>query len=284
MQIFIQHQGQQTGPFTLEQVNSGIASGLSRFTDMAWYEGAAGRAPLSTVPGIGQPGFTETKTSGLAIASLVCGVLSFFTIGMTAIPAVICGHLALGSIRRSGGLRTGGGLAVAGLACGYFGFIFLIALMAGITAPVIIRQRQKADQTEAVSNARSFGFAMFEFQTEYGKYPDDETAAMVASATGTTQVTGTSSNARFRQLIRAGSPGPRRLTTPSPAEPIDRTGSSMMTMPSGKANVVSPISGTSSPPTESRARSPWHPSPPAPPSRTRMSTAARWSSSGPTAA
>jgi type II secretory pathway pseudopilin PulG len=134
-------------------------------------------------------------------------VLSFFTIGMTAIPAVICGHLALGSIRRSGGLRTGGGLAIAGLACGYFGFIFLIALMAGITAPVIIRQRQKADQTEAVSNARSFGFAMFEFQTEYGKYPDDETAAMVASATGTTQVTGTSSNARFRQLIRAGISG-----------------------------------------------------------------------------
>lgn len=205
MQIFIQHQGIQTGPFTLDQVSAGIAAGTYQLSDMAWYEGAAGWAPLHTVPGIGggNPSVVP-RTSGLAITSLVLGICSFFTIGLTAIPAVICGHIARGKIRRSGGARTGGGLALAGIICGYFGFIFIVAFIAGITAPVVISQRQKADQVEAINNARQIGLGLFEFETEYGKFPDDETATEVADSTTTQKITGTSSNARFRQLIRAG--------------------------------------------------------------------------------
>ncbi len=57
------------------------------------------------------------QASGLAIASLVCGVLGFFTGGITAIPAVICGHLAWGET--SSGRASGHGLAIAGLVLGY---------------------------------------------------------------------------------------------------------------------------------------------------------------------
>jgi len=215
MQIFIQHQGRQCGPFTVDQVRSNLANGIYQPSDLAWYEGAAGWLPLSTVPGFGDnlPGSivtdpSATRTSGLAITSLVLGILALPTVGLTAIPAVICGHLALGKIKRSAGAQSGGGLAIAGLVTGYLGFLILgitvIAAVAGLTAPMVIRQRKKADQTEAVSNARQIGLALFEFESEYGNYPDDATAKTIADATHGAPDSGNSSNARFRQLIRSG--------------------------------------------------------------------------------
>ena len=41
-----------------------------------------------------------------------------------AIPAVICGHVALGRIKRSGGTLAGEGLAQAGLITGYVTLAF----------------------------------------------------------------------------------------------------------------------------------------------------------------
>ncbi len=82
--------------------------------------------------------------------------------------------------------------------------IVIIAALAGLTAPMVIRQRKKADQTEAVNNARQTGMGLNEFDTEYGTFPDDTTAAAVKEATDTALVSGTTSNDRFRQLVRAG--------------------------------------------------------------------------------
>lgn len=55
-----------------------------------------------------------------------------------------------------------------------------------------------------MSNARSFGLALLEFQNEHGRYPDASTARLVADITSTPEITGSSSNARFRQLFQAG--------------------------------------------------------------------------------
>jgi prepilin-type N-terminal cleavage/methylation domain-containing protein len=80
--------------------------------------------------------------------------------------------------------------------------IVIIAALAGLTAPMVIRQRKKADQTEAVSNARQIGLALFEFENEYGSYPDATTATAVTNATGSTLTLGsTASNDYFRQLL-----------------------------------------------------------------------------------
>jgi prepilin-type N-terminal cleavage/methylation domain-containing protein len=82
--------------------------------------------------------------------------------------------------------------------------IVIIAALAGLTAPMVIRQRKKADQTEAVSNARQIGLAMFEFETEYGSYPDVNTATTVKDTTGSPlNIAGVNSNDYFRQLIAA---------------------------------------------------------------------------------
>lgn len=210
MQIFIQHHGQQCGPFSPDQVRSGLSDGTYQLSDLAWHEGASGWLPLSTIPGIGGtppkiPNSSVAKTSGLAIWSLVLGILGFLSAGLTAIPAVICGHLALGKIKRSAGTQSGGGIATAGLVTGYLGLvIFVIAVLAGLATPMIIRQRTKAYRTEAINNARSFGLALFAFREDYGNYPDDATAKAVADQTQTEPIIGNTANDRFRQLIRAG--------------------------------------------------------------------------------
>jgi hypothetical protein len=70
-------------------------------------------------------------TNGLAIAALVCGV-GGFVVGVSFIPAIICGHLARAQIRRTG--EQGGGMALAGLIIGYVG----IALFAVLVAAFIV--------------------------------------------------------------------------------------------------------------------------------------------------
>ena len=60
---------------------------------------------------------TAQRTSGLAIASLVCSLSSLVTcVGW--LPGIICGHLAKSRIRRNAGLK-GQGLATTGLVIGY---------------------------------------------------------------------------------------------------------------------------------------------------------------------
>ncbi len=61
------------------------------------------------------------------------------------------------------------------------------------------------DQVEAINNARQIGIALFEFETEYGKFPDASTVADVKRESGTSlTLSGNSSNDHFAQLIASG--------------------------------------------------------------------------------
>jgi uncharacterized protein DUF4190 len=64
----------------------------------------------------------------MAVASLVCGLLWPFC--LTAILAVVFGHIAISAIRRSEGAERGRGQALAGLILGYMGIalIFIASL------------------------------------------------------------------------------------------------------------------------------------------------------------
>ena len=86
----------------------------------------AGAVPTVWPVTVYQPPAT---TNSLARASLVLGVAEFFTMGLTAIPAIICGHMAKREMRQTG--QRGDGLATSGLVLGYMAVIFwgiLIAL------------------------------------------------------------------------------------------------------------------------------------------------------------
>ncbi|MCX5671893.1 MAG: DUF4190 domain-containing protein [Planctomycetota bacterium] len=63
----------------------------------------------------GAPPPPQAKTSGSAVASLIFGILTFCTLGLTAIPGLILGFVGLRSVRRGGGAVKGRGLAIAGI-------------------------------------------------------------------------------------------------------------------------------------------------------------------------
>ena len=76
------------------------------------------------------------STNSLARASLVLGVAEFFTMGLTAIPAIICGHMAKREMRQTG--QRGDGLATSGLVLGYMAVIFWgILIVLSIVGAVI---------------------------------------------------------------------------------------------------------------------------------------------------
>jgi hypothetical protein len=71
------------------------------------------------------------KNNGLAIASLVLGILWIYWIG--SILALVFGYMAKNQIDRSGGTQSGRGLAVAGIVLGWVGVgILVLGIVAGI--------------------------------------------------------------------------------------------------------------------------------------------------------
>ncbi len=88
---------------------------------------------------------------------------------------------------------------------GLVSFGIVIVAMMVLTAPLTLRSLKKpADRTEAVSNARQMALVLFEFENEYGAYPNADTVVAVQKATATKLNLGTkTSNDFFRQLIAA---------------------------------------------------------------------------------
>ncbi len=67
------------------------------------------------------------RTNGLAIASLACALAQFVFGPLTAIPAIVFGHMARHQIKRTG--EQGAGLALAGLILGWATVILGIVLI-----------------------------------------------------------------------------------------------------------------------------------------------------------
>ena len=95
----------------------------------------AGASPMPAwpVPAYQPP---PSGTNSMAIAAMVLGVAEFFTAGLTAIPAVICGHIARRQMKLTS--QSGDGLATSGLVLGYMAIIFWSVLIAASLVGVAI--------------------------------------------------------------------------------------------------------------------------------------------------
>ena len=88
--------------------------------------------------GSGPPAY---GTNGLAIASVVAGVVWF--LGAGSILALVFGYAARKQIRASGGLQGGNGLAIAGIVLGWVGvagvvlFILLVVVVTSSVHPTL---------------------------------------------------------------------------------------------------------------------------------------------------
>jgi len=112
---------------------------------------------------------TPPRTSRLAIASLVLGILSFFLIFLTSIPAIICGIVALVKIGNSRGQLTGKGLATSGIVMG----ALLTLLLPAILLPALARAREAARRASCQNNLMQMSliYRMYANESEGEFYP-----------------------------------------------------------------------------------------------------------------
>ena len=186
MHYHIAIRGVQSGPHTEEVVRQKLSSGELSPTDLCWREGWPDWQPVAVAfPALrppASPAFPETapppfgsppaaarpETSGLAIASLVLGLASFFGSIFTAVPAVICGHLARSRIKHSGGAVAGGGLALAGLITGYLAIAFFTVIIAAIVVPTVGKVRETARRSVDSSNLRQIAMSSLIYASDHG--------------------------------------------------------------------------------------------------------------------
>ncbi len=146
----------QHGPVEEGRFEALIASGVIKPTTLVWREGMPDWIELRVMrpampPPIGNPYASPnlgsrsgsiqyygapTTTSGLAIASMVCGILGLLTCfvyipGVCGLAAVICGHLGMNSIRSSPYPLDGRGMCIAGLITGYIAITLQVFMILG---------------------------------------------------------------------------------------------------------------------------------------------------------
>ncbi len=122
------------------------------------------------------PNAAVKKTPGIAIASLILGIVSalggvFFILPMVL--AVVFGHLALSRIRRDPALE-GSGLAITGLVLGY-GSILIGLVMGGLIAAMAIPAFQKVRESSLekamLNDARQIASSAQQLMLEEGEKP-----------------------------------------------------------------------------------------------------------------
>ncbi|MEM7394986.1 MAG: DUF4190 domain-containing protein [Verrucomicrobiota bacterium] len=105
------------------------------------------------------------RTSTPALLSMIFGALTFvcFLGPITALPAVICGHLGRSDVRKSDGTATGAGMALAGLILGYIGLglslilivsVIIPAFMVGFSSPMVMTAQVRADEMQSRHHAQ----------------------------------------------------------------------------------------------------------------------------------
>ncbi len=119
-----------------------------------------------TIPHVSLP-----RTAGIAIASLVLGILSVTCLSILAgIPALICGAIAMQRIGRSGGTLGGKGQALAGLIMGGISFAllpFVLAFGAGLMLPAVSSARGAAQQAACMSHVKQCTLACVMYAQEH---------------------------------------------------------------------------------------------------------------------
>jgi hypothetical protein len=107
-------------------------------------------ADYSTPPPM--PSVAPSKMSGLAIASLVLGILGLCG-GLTAIFGLVLGIFALAKIRDSRGTLAGGGVALAGIIVSAVALI-MIPIFVAMMLPALAAAKQRAYSIQSINNEK----------------------------------------------------------------------------------------------------------------------------------
>jgi hypothetical protein len=106
------------------------------------------------------------QKNGMAITSLVLGIFVPFTCGLTAIPAIILGHIAHNRARKSPSEYGGAGMAIAGYVLGYCS-ILMVPVLAGMLLPAFAKAKSRAQTIACVNNMKQITIAARLYSIEH---------------------------------------------------------------------------------------------------------------------
>lgn len=182
--------GKEYGPVSADVLRQWVNQGRANGTTQVQAEGSSGWQALSTVPEFtalfappppatiaAPPGVSYAQpapNSGMAITSLVLGVCGFFC-GITAIPGLILGLVAMSKIKKSQGRLGGQGLALAGtivsgavLAL----MVLLVPLYLAMLLPALSKAKGKAQTINCVNNVKQLSLGVRIYMGDNGdQYP-----------------------------------------------------------------------------------------------------------------
>lgn len=182
--------GKEYGPVAADTLRAWVNQGRANGQTFVLAEGATEWKTLATCPEFAAlfaappPGMTSavggtpigpTKTSGMAVTSLVMGCLSIVSCGITLIITsplgLILGLVAMSKIKKSQGRLTGWGLALAGTIVSGVSLL-LVPIYAAMMLPALAKAKARAQTINCVSNLKQLGLAVRIYSGDNGdKYP-----------------------------------------------------------------------------------------------------------------
>lgn len=163
------------GPVSTDQIRQWITSGRANaqtkaqldggewkaLSDYPEFAGALSAGVRPMIPPAGPPPLSPAtaKTSGMAIASLVLGILGIVSCGLTPLIGLILGIVAIGKVRNSKGTLVGEGIAIAGTIVSALFLVFGIGMFAGIVIPAFAGAKQRAMAIACMNNLRQLSLA-----------------------------------------------------------------------------------------------------------------------------
>lgn len=119
-------------------------------------------APPPPLPSTNAP---TAQFSGLAIASLIFGVLGFVTFGLTALVGLVLGIVGMVKISSSRGTLKGHGLALAGTIVSGF-FLLLLPIFAAMLLPALARAKGRAQSIVCMNNMKQLALGEMMYASE----------------------------------------------------------------------------------------------------------------------
>jgi len=152
---------------TKAQSDSGEWKALGDFPEFASLFGPAVPPMAASAPAYIPPSARPLPTSGLAIASLVLGILGIFSCGFTALIGLILGIVSMGQVRKSNGTMGGGGIALAGTVVSAVFLLFTIPFGAAMFLPALSAAKARALTIQCENNMRQISLAARMYSAEH---------------------------------------------------------------------------------------------------------------------
>lgn len=152
----------ESAPMTREALQNALTEGSISSTtlvrDVASTQWTSVEAILaapapSSRPAPNIPDLPTPRVSKLAVASMICGILTLPTCGLSGIAAIICGVIALVKLGKNKATLKGQGFAIAGIVMGSL-CVLMIPIGAGLMLPALAKAKSRAQTINCMNQMK----------------------------------------------------------------------------------------------------------------------------------